>query len=107
MVWIQTAGRDSQHQAPITRLLVSPRGDSLVSIDRAGGCIWWNLGNARPLQTWKLSVQRTNNLQFLDDRTAVVGGLGAMVVVRLGEQAPTVVKPETRWITLSRFPCGV
>lgn len=80
----------------VDRLRLSQSGQTLASLDRFGNLKLWDLANKKILTEWKLDIRMSRGLEFLDDRTLLVGGDDKILVVKTNQQKPvaTINTPE-------------
>lgn len=79
------------HAGAIRRMRVSPSGRTLVSLDQDGGVKLWDLDRETLTQSWKLDVESTRCVEFLDETTLMVAGKEHLVTLRLGQREPVSI----------------
>lgn len=75
----------------VDRLRLSMSGRMLASLDRFGNLKLWELPNRRIIREWKLDLQMSRGLEFLDERTLIVGGDDQILIVKSDQQEPVAI----------------
>lgn len=75
----------------VDRLRLSMSGQMLASLDRFGNLKLWQLANRRIVREWKLDIEMSRGLEFLDDQTLLVGGDDQILTVKSDQQQPVAI----------------